>query len=244
LTFGLALLAQPGPIAAGDPSLDAKLESIAAAEALVDEKVAERNADLHETMALASRLLRQRGVQWMGREELRAHPWARGWLRRILAIKRRELSALEAELDALRENREELIRDDRRAEHQPTALVRPVPGALVHGYGTYRHRASGARLFRSGIVLRARAGESVSAPMTGVLRYVGVIRGLGNGAIIATEDGWLVVLGGLETDARRVGERVGAGSALGTATSAELYLEVRVGERGTRTIDPKPLLRP
>jgi len=243
LAIGLALSAAPHWVVAGDPSLDAKLESIAAAESLIGEKAAERTADLHETMALASRLLRREGVQWMGRQELRVRPWTRGWLRRVLAIKRRELMALEAELEALRENREELLRDEQRGTREPTRLVRPVSGPVTHGYGTYRHRSSGARLFRSGVVLRTSTGASVVAPMAGVIRYVGVIRGLGVGVIVATEDGWLVVLGGV-SDAGRVGEHVGAGDALGRATSSELYLEVRVGDRGTRTIDPGPLLSP
>ena len=230
---------------ANDPVIDAQLQSIAAAESIIAEKVSERRADLRQTLAVARRLVRrQRGNAWADGDRLQYRPWARGWLRRLVRIKRRELVALEAELEAVRAHRRELSRDQQLEAVSPKSLKRPVAGGIVRSFGKYRHRGSGARLFRHGIELRSNAGESVVAPAAGVVRYVGPIRGLGVGAIVGTDAGWLVVFGRVAVDPGLLGARLEPGQAVGTATSKAVYLEVRVGAGGTTTIDPRPLLRP
>lgn len=223
--------------------LDAQINSLDRARTIVEEKLELRRAHLEETLRIAAKLLRPQGKRaWVERDGLRQRLWRRGWLKRLLRLQKRELRALESELEALERNRSELERDRKSiaSSPKPSSLQPPVSGAIVASFGRYRHRLSGARLWRSSLGLATSAGASVVAPADARVRFVGNIRGLGPSVILAHQDGWMLVLGGVLTT-RKVGDEVARGQALARAVGSQLSLQVRLAPRG-QSVDPRPYL--
>lgn len=118
----------------------------------------------------------------------------------------------------------------------PTAWLAPVSGSITQAYGT---RVAGGPAAQ-GATLRTRAGAQVVAPAAGEVAYAGAFRSYGQVLILNLDNGYAVVLTGLDVVRARVGERVQAGQAVGdmpnTASAApDLYVEVR---RNGQPIDP------
>ncbi len=229
--------------AAEDGEFARELRSIANADAIIAVKVDERRAELADTLARAYRSLRpRRDGAAVGFGSSRAR--ARGWWRRLIRLRSHELRALEDELAKVRNNRASFERDEQRRFARPRrgSLRAPVKGAVVHRFGPYRH-PSGARLRRRGMTFEVGSMATVVAPAAGRIRYSGPIRGLGSGVIVASDDGWWMVVGGVKVAAERVGAAVEQGQELGPAISRRVYLEVRVGPNGQAAVDPGPLLR-
>jgi septal ring factor EnvC (AmiA/AmiB activator) len=118
----------------------------------------------------------------------------------------------------------------------PAAWLAPVNGSITQAYGT---RVAGGPAAQ-GATLRTRAGAQVVAPAAGEVAYAGEFRSYGQVLILNLDNGYAVVLTGLDVVRARVGERVQAGQAVGdmpnTANAApDLYVEVR---RNGQPIDP------
>ncbi len=118
----------------------------------------------------------------------------------------------------------------------PTAWLAPVSGSITQAYGT---RVAGGPAAQ-GATLRTRAGAQVVAPAAGEVAYAGAFRSYRQVLILNLDNGYAVVLTGLDVVRARVGERVQAGQAVGdmpnTASAApDLYVEVR---RNGQPIDP------
>ena len=118
----------------------------------------------------------------------------------------------------------------------PAAWLAPVAGSVTQAYGT---RVAGGPAAQ-GATLRTRAGAQVVAPAAGEVAYAGEFRSYGQVLILNLDNGYAVVLTGLDVVRARVGERVQAGHAVGdmpnTANAApDLYVEVR---RNGQPIDP------
>jgi murein hydrolase activator len=173
----------------------------------------------------------------------------RGAATRLLLRDLAERRILAGEVAAADENLVRLAsalareREAAAAAPAPGSLVRPTraPGRPEKGYGVYRDPATAARLLRRGVELAAAPGEAVVAPAGGVVRYVGRIRNLsGVGVILDHGRGLVSVLARLGSIEVAAGDQVGAGMPVGTAAKDTIYLEIR---RGTRAVDPTPLLR-
>ena len=118
---------------------------------------------------------------------------------------------------------------------------------------------------RLGLWLKGAAHDAVLAPWSGEILFAGPFRRLGNVIILQPETGYLIVLGGMASLSRTVGDEVKAGDVIGRlggppAATEEfliemtrrpdnvepdesgemLYMEVR--ENGT-PVDPRPWLR-
>jgi peptidoglycan hydrolase-like protein with peptidoglycan-binding domain len=122
----------------------------------------------------------------------------------------------------------------------PLALAWPLEAAIGDSYGPRGNR------FHAGIDLVAPLGAEVSAAAAGRVTYAGRLAGgWGNLVVIAHANGVRTMYAHLSTIAVHVGERVAAGTGLGTvgatgdATGAHLHFEVRL--RGA-AVDPRTAL--
>lgn len=229
-------------------------------------------AEADRLAALAAELrslrdLRQTGIATLT-EALTSLQTARTELGQALAERRTpapELSFDENRLLALLESAQTL-------EALAAGLERLPPGAEVAGPGFAAARgrlplparasvlrragepdAAGTR--RPGLVLATAPGALVTAPWAATLRYRGPLSGYGNVILLEPDEGYLILMTGLETVFPQIGEVLPAGAPLGlmpggTVDGAEfvaaeavgpavrsetLYLELR--HRG-RPIDP------
>jgi len=222
-------------MAAAESVADPRLESIAKAESAIADKAQRRRAELEGALGRAYRSL---VLGASPRDHSRA--WRRGWWRRVLAIRYRELSALSEELQRVRDNAVAIEAEAGRTVHEPRSgeITWPVPGRLASRFGAYRHE-SGARLVRNGVIFAAEPGVMARAPASGRVRYVGPIRSLGAGILIESPAGWWVVVGGVDGTGLQTGQKVRQGTSLGPVVADEVYLEVRIGSGSGSPIDPR-----
>ncbi|WP_316015497.1 murein hydrolase activator EnvC family protein [Roseobacter sp. HKCCA0434] len=112
-------------------------------------------------------------------------------------------------------------------------LPLPAPGRVVRAFG----EAGGDGIVRPGIVLAVDGVRQVIAPAAGTLRYGGAFLDYGHIVVLEPENGWLMVIGGLDEVQRAAGEVLLAGEPVGTLTQtrsgpAGFGLEPQ-GETGT-----------
>jgi septal ring factor EnvC (AmiA/AmiB activator) len=122
------------------------------------------------------------------------------------------------------------------------ALVRPVAGAVVGGWGV--HREGAMQAVRRGIELRSRPGELVRAVAAGRVRFVGDVPGLGRGLAIDHGDGYVTLLAHLGTVRCVVDDVVGDGDIIADAADTSVYLELAQGATPPIPIDPTHWLAP
>jgi murein DD-endopeptidase MepM/ murein hydrolase activator NlpD len=122
-----------------------------------------------------------------------------------------------------------------------TALVWPVQGRIVAGYGA----ASGDGR-NDGINIAAPLGAPVHAVDGGIVAYVGnQLRGYGNLVLIKHPDGFISAYAHCETLLVRKGEQVARGQviakvgATGGVAQPQLHFELR---RGEEAVDPRQFL--
>jgi len=118
----------------------------------------------------------------------------------------------------------------------PEKLSAPVRGQLTRRFG---ERAPGGGR-SSGLSYAAAAGAQVASPATGVVQYVGPVKGWGVILILRLTGGYHLVLAGMAQTSVGVGQSVAPGQPVGWMPNArhssnELYLEVR--EQGV-PVDP------
>jgi septal ring factor EnvC (AmiA/AmiB activator) len=107
-------------------------------------------------------------------------------------------------------------------------LLRPVQGPLVRRFG--EPILGGGR--SHGIVWEAPRAARVSSPASGVVQYVGPVKGWGVILILRLTGGRHLVLAGLAQASAPVGQSVAPGEPVGwmpdaRQSTSELYLEVR-----------------
>ena len=123
----------------------------------------------------------------------------------------------------------------------PTTWLAPAEGQIARNFGASIAGGPPAQ----GVALQTRPRAQVVAPADGEVAYAGLFRGYGQVLILNLDNGYAVVLTGLDTLSARVGDNVRAGQPIGemsaSATPApELYVEVR---RDGQPVDPARWLR-
>ena len=128
----------------------------------------------------------------------------------------------------------------------PQSLINPASGPVLRRFG--EALASGGRA--NGLTIGAPQGAQVASPGSGVVQYVGPVKGWGVILILRLAGGYHLVLAGMERTSVAVGQSVAAGETVGLMTislqsdgrssSRELYLEVR--EQGS-PVDPARWLK-
>lgn len=161
----------------------------------------------------------------------------------------RRVQQLAAEAHSLRELAQQMAARSRAAPRGadsagavlPAAWLAPAEGQIARNFGASVAGGPPAQ----GVALRTRVGAQVVAPAAGEIAYAGLFRGYGQVLILNLDNGYAVVLTGLDTLSARVGDNVRAGQPIGemsaSATPApELYVEVR---RDGQPVDPARWLR-
>lgn len=87
----------------------------------------------------------------------------------------------------------------------------PVDGRVSVGF----NEADASGLSRPGLVVEAAAGALVTAPWTSTIRYAGPFLDYGNVIVLEPQDGYLLILAGLEEVFGQIGEVVASGDPLG-----------------------------
>ncbi len=118
--------------------------------------------------------------------------------------------------------------------------VLPASGRVVHRFGA----ADGGGARAEGITIETRRAAHVVAPRRGKVVFAGPFRGYGRLLIIEHDEGYHVLLAGLDRIDAVVGDEVLAGEPVGAMTAVsnrtpKLYLELR---RSGRPINPLPWL--
>jgi septal ring factor EnvC (AmiA/AmiB activator) len=226
-------------------AIDARLAVLGKTADLLDNKYSAHARETHSRVRSLYKIARAGFAPlWVDADERGATLRRRAAARRILRRDLRELALLHDEIEVAEAARVRLEGERRQVDAirpPPGSLARPVAGSIAAGFGTYRHRASRARLSRRGLELRARRGAAVVAVADGTVRYAGPVRGL-DIAVVIEHDGFLSVIGRLTDPSVAAGERVVRGQRLAAAQRRRVYVEVRlaVGASGY-PIDPQPL---
>lgn len=87
----------------------------------------------------------------------------------------------------------------------------PVAGTVVTAFGDKTKIGAAS----TGISVRTSPGAAVTAPMGGIVKFAGSFRSYGQMVIVAHEDGYYSLIGGLGQVGVAVGQDVKAGQALG-----------------------------
>ena len=130
------------------------------------------------------------------------------------------------------------------------SLPWPVEGKVISKFGKEYRADLNTWIFRDGIKIAARSGQSVQSVAAGSVIYAGQFRSYGNVVIVDHNKGFFTIYGFLREIHVKVGDKVATGQALGTAgqdTQASsgtgqtaAYFEVR---QGTTALDPEDWLK-
>lgn len=174
---------------------------------------------------------------------------ARAAKAQVLAAAQKELTAWNAQEDALLAESErvtELLRKAKAAEAQVAqagkgVLAWPVLGEVTSGFGYRIHPIFKVRKLHTGIDIDADTGDSIKAAATGTVVSAGWKGGYGKCIIISHDDGLATLYGHASQILVSVGEKVERGEVIGKvgstgySTGPHLHFEVRVN--GT-PVDP------
>jgi len=181
------------------------------------------------------------------------------WLRtQLLSKLRRDRQSVEQELKKLRTSMaaiertiERLSRSGRKASSAPLskgaplpALQPPVRGAIICGYGEYRHPLTGARAFNAGVDLAVPVGTAVHAAADGTVASVQWLPAMNTVVIIDHGNGLRTVYGNLDRASVQKGKKVRTGQTIGTSgeslSGACVHFELW---RGSERLDPTFVVR-
>ena len=221
--------------------LAAEAETIGKALSTVTGKLAEADALRAKHFAAAYRLVRDQRADDDDRMTIARR---RAAAQLLLERDRVERTLLADEVDHLKEAAARVARDQASLASitAPPTLLKPARGAIARHFGTLVHERSKATLTRRGIDIDVEEHADALVPADGVVRYVGLIRGLDNGVIL-DHGGYYTVVGKLGDIAVPVGAKLARGDRLGRAARQRIYLELRVKlGPGGLPIDPEPLL--
>ncbi len=154
----------------------------------------------------------------------------------------RELEESSANLWAMIKRAEQEKKDEKKTAPAPggsslatdrAKLPWPVEGQVLTRFGMQRHPQFGTMVFRRGIEIAARVGDTVRAVSDGVAAYADWYKGYGKLIILEHGNGFYTLYGNLSNLETRKGDRVAKGQTIGHAgdtgsmRGAKLYFEIR-----------------
>jgi septal ring factor EnvC (AmiA/AmiB activator) len=115
-------------------------------------------------------------------------------------------------------------------------LIPPIEGKVVTPFGTSVDPITNLKSFSPGLIIQTRPGREVRAAATGIVAYVGELRGYGNFVIIDHGDQYYTTYAGLDKVEAVKGKLISAGKAVAVADSeGRVRFELR---RGREPLDP------
>ena len=124
-------------------------------------------------------------------------------------------------------------------------LVRPVPGAIVSGFGYRSNPIGGGRGFHAGLDMASPSGTPIKACRSGQVVIASGQGGYGNTVVIDHGGGMATLYGHQSSIAVSVGQQVVVGQVIGyvgstgNSTGPHLHFEVRIAGN---PVDPVPYL--
>lgn len=158
-----------------------------------------------------------------------------------LAAMKQNAQSLNHLLDKLQKAIDEAAATSRRGK--PSSARTGSVGADIRGHLPWP--ASGAvNRYGNGVLIKATAGSEVHAVARGRVIYAGFLRGYGMLIIVNHGNGWMSMYGNNESLLRSVGDEVGVGGAIGTASAVTgvntgVYFELR---QNGKPVDPRSWL--
>jgi murein hydrolase activator len=224
-------------------ALQAQLDDIKTTEARIAERKAEigkKRAQMIAERKKLDRLLTDRQQQQSQNQKEQAALESRI---RELADRAGDLRDLITKLEAERKAREAAPKKSARASRKPTGEISavagvklPAKGKLLTNYG----EKNALGVDSKGLVIQTRPGAQVISPYAGEIVYAGNFRSYGLILIIATGDGYHIMLSNLGRIDAVLGKNVVAGEPVGqmpaTASPPELYVEYR---KGGQAVSPR-----
>jgi murein DD-endopeptidase MepM/ murein hydrolase activator NlpD len=119
-------------------------------------------------------------------------------------------------------------------------LAAPAKGAITKSFGWKTDPITKLKSFSPGIEIKGRNNLSVTAITSGVVAYVGNLRGYDNFVIVEHEDGFYSTYAGLDELTVVVNEIVARGSKLGVTSDGTVRFELR---EGRQPLDPVEWIR-
>ncbi|HHI02141.1 MAG TPA: hypothetical protein ENL22_01300 [candidate division Zixibacteria bacterium] len=114
-------------------------------------------------------------------------------------------------------------------------LPAPLKGKITSGYGWKTDKVTFLKSFSPGIEITGKKKSAVNSVATGVVAYIGNLRGYGNFLIIEHEDGYYSMYSGLESLIVEENQVVTRGEKLGNTPTGVIKFELR---QGRDPIDP------
>ena len=93
----------------------------------------------------------------------------------------------------------------------------PIKGKIIHKYGKQRDTQLKTTINNTGIDIRARQGEKVSAVFTGVVTMITYLSGFGNTIILNHGDGYYSVYSHLDEVLVELDDLIGTAEVIGLA---------------------------
>ena len=159
-----------------------------------------------------------------------------------LASQARDLKELLQRLEKERQRQRELElkkQQEQEARKQMVKFTSFLPiGSSFENYGDVTMKGMHAK----GLTIQSRAGAILRVPFKGTILFSGPFKSYGNMLIIDCQDGYLLLLAGLDSINAITGQEVIAGEPVGKMGSerTKLYIEIR---KDGQAIDPSPWFR-
>ena len=118
------------------------------------------------------------------------------------------------------------------------SLPWPIKGKIISKFGKEYQEQLKTWIFRDGIKIAAKEGQSVSAVGNGNVIFAGQFRSYGNVVILDHGEGFFTIYGFLSKILAEQGQKISEGPGMGSNQSA-LYFEIR---KGTSAQDPETWL--
>lgn len=256
------LLALTSAQVSGDDHTALDTAVLAHAARRLRERIAQHQAQHDSTAQRLERLERYRAARQMllaqQQKEQQRLERSLQLRSRLLEQLRRDRSAVERELRTLRASmktiEQQIARLSRRGGATPKSpaqsgsilpsLQVPVRGAILRGYGEYRHPLTGAKAFNAGVDIAVPVGTPVQAAAAGTVVSVQWLPAMNNVVIIEHEGGVRTVYANLDRVMVRRGEKVSSAATIGTSgetlSGAFVHFELW---RGRERIDPTFVIR-
>ncbi len=219
--------------------LGADLELLAAlkADSELLEVLHQRKRSAAEQLGAAETAFRLRRVALEAERAVRSEIYAsirkeRGLVERVLAARRRQRRALDAEVA-----REPVSFDDTGFAAERGKLIAPVAGRVVRRFGKFVDPELGTETFHGGWALDAALGTPVRVVAGGRVVYSGWYKGFGNLIIVDHGDRYHTLYAHLAAVSTGRGEQVERGSIIGevgdtgSLRGVQLYFELRKAGR-------------
>jgi len=107
--------------------------------------------------------------------------------------------------------------DSKNFQKNKGKLPWPIKGKIIHKYGKQRDTQLKTTINNTGIDIRARQGEKVSAVFTGVVTMITYLSGFGNTIILNHGDGYYSVYSHLDEVLVELDDLIGTGEVIGLA---------------------------